>query len=165
MKKHLILLSAPFGLPPVSFVTPLKVAYLETELASHPNKANVQYVLNGIREGFRFGFKNHQALRSSQKNKQSAIHNPQVVDKYIDNEVRMGRVAGPFDVPPLPGLQISSFGVIPKRGQPGKWRLIVDLSSPKGLSVNDGIEREEFTLQYVRVDEIIQMVSKLSARN
>ena len=25
-----------------------------------------------------------------------------------------------------------SFGVIPKRGQPGKWRLIVDLSSPGG---------------------------------
>jgi len=44
---------------------------------------------------------------------------------------------------------VSSFGVIPKWGQVGKWRLIVDLSSPTGSSVNDGINPEEFTLHYV----------------
>ena len=48
--------------------------------------------------------------------------------------------------PPFPNLQISSFGVIPKKGQPGKWRRIVDLSSPWGASVNDGISADEFTL-------------------
>jgi len=56
-------------------------------------------------------------------------------------------------------LHISSFGVIPKRDQPGKWQLIVDLSSPGGSSVNDGINTEEFTLQYIRVDQIISMVA------
>ena len=34
---------------------------------------------------------------------------------------------------------MSRFGVISKPHQPGKWRLITDLSSPKGASVNDGI--------------------------
>ena len=33
----------------------------------------------------------------------------------------------------------SSIGLIPKPHQPGKWRLIVDLSSPAGHSVNDSI--------------------------
>lgn len=67
------------------------------------------------------------------------------------------RVAGPFSSPPIPHVHISSFGVIPKRDQPGKWQLIVDLSSPGGSSVNDGINTEEFTLQYIRVDQIISI--------
>ena len=71
-----------------------------------------------------------------------------------------GRVAGPFNSPPLPNLHVSSFGVIPKRGQVGKWRLIVDLSSPAGSSVNDGIDPHEFTLHYITVDQIICLVSQ-----
>ena len=62
------------------------------------------------------------------------------------DQQRLIRVAGPFPSSLLPNLQISSFGVIPKRGQPGKWRLIVDLSSPEGSSINDGIDPQEFTL-------------------
>lgn len=46
-----------------------------------------------------------------------------VVDEYLAKEVSRGRVAGPFASPPLQPLHISSFGVIPKEGQPGKWRL------------------------------------------
>ena len=61
----------------------------------------------------------------------------------------------------MPNRHLSSFGVIPKRGQPGKWRLIVDLSSPRGFSVNDGIDKNEFSLQYIKVNEIIAMISRL----
>jgi len=60
----------------------------------------------------------------------------------------------------LSNLLISSFGVILKKGQPDKWRLIVDLPSLGSSSVNDGINPEEFALQYIRVDQIINMVSK-----
>ena len=55
---------------------------------------------------------------------------------------------------------MSSFGVIPKKGQPDKWRLLVDLSSPGGASVNDGINHNEFTLHYILVDQVIRMVSQ-----
>ena len=34
-------------------------------------------------------------------------------------------------------VQVNRFGLVPKEHHPGKWRLIVDLSSPKGASVND----------------------------
>ena len=64
------------------------------------------------------------------------------------------------DFPPLPNLEVSSFGVIPKWGQVGKWRLIVDLSSPTGSSVNDGIDPEKFTLHYITVDQVIHLVSQ-----
>ena len=57
-------------------------------------------------------------------------------------------------------LHISSFGVIPKKGQPDKWHLIVDLSSLQGQSVNDGIDPESWHPQYIKMDDIIKMVSK-----
>jgi len=49
--------------------------------------------------------------------------------------------------PPLLVLHVSRFGVIPKRHQPVKWRLILNLSSPAGHSVTDGIAGEDYSLQ------------------
>ena len=43
--------------------------------------------------------------------------------------------------------------VIPKKNQPGRWRLIVDLSSPHGSSVNDFIDPNLSSLSYVSVDD------------
>ena len=37
----------------------------------------------------------------------------------------------------------------------------MDLSSPRGSSVNDGIFTEEFTMQCIHVDHIIRMVTDL----
>jgi len=70
-------------------------------------------------------------------------------------------VAGTFSVPPYPNFHVSSFGVIPKRGQLGKWHFIVDLSSPGEASVTDGIDQDEFTLHYITVDQVSRLVSKL----
>ena len=50
---------------------------------------------------------------------------------------------------------ISPLGVIPKKHHPGKWYLILDLSSPEGRSVNDGIWKEPFSVQCVTVDDIV----------
>ena len=69
-------------------------------------------------------------------------------------------MVGPFDSPPVENLYISSFGVLLKKGQPGKWRLTVDLSSPHGHSVNDGIDPDSWHLQYIKIDDIIKMASK-----
>ena len=132
------------------------------ELANHPNQQQVSYVLRGIQFGFRLGFHPSQKLKPAKKNKPSAVLHAPVIDDYLANEVLLGRVAGPFSSPPLPNLHISSFGVIPKKGQPGKWRLIVDLSAPGGASVNDGIDPQDFTLQYIKLDSVIRMVARLS---
>ena len=89
-----------------------------------------------------------------------AAQHASVIDEYLANEVSQGRVVGPFDSPPLPILQVSSFGIILKREEPGKWHLTVDLSSPAGSSVSDGINPDEFTLHYIKVDQIISLVSQ-----
>lgn len=153
-------LTANHGFPTAQAVTPLRVDRFATELRSHPDTDRVAYVLDGLKFGFRIGFR-ETSLKSAKRNKPTASANPLVIDQYLANETRLGRVAGPFDTPMLQNLHISSFGVIPKKGQPGKWRLIVDLSSPHRFSVNDGIDALDFPLQYVQVDQIVQMVCQL----
>ncbi len=61
----------------------------------------------------------------------------------------------------LPTLHASSFGVIPKTGQPGKWHLILDLPLPHRLSVNNGIYPDQFSLQYIKFDDVVTMVTNL----
>ena len=156
----LMLFSISAILPPVSSVTPLKHDRFAMELRGHPDQHLVDYVLDGIRWGFKLGFNYKPQLRSARRNKKSADDHPAVIDEYLALEVALGRVGGPFVHPPVTPLHISSFGVIPKSGQPGKWRLIVDLSSPSGASVNDGIEGDEFSLHYIGIDDVIKMVSK-----
>ena len=46
---------------------------------------------------------------------------------------------------------MSPFRGIPKKGKPNKWRLMLDLSALIGGTVNDGISKEECSLQYTSV--------------
>ncbi len=78
----------------------------------------------------------------------SASLHSQVVEEYL-KECSAGRVVGPLSLRDFPYVQVSPFGVIPK-STPGKWRLIVDLSSPHGGSVNNGIDSNLCSLTLVR---------------
>ena len=138
-----LLVSTP--LRPVSVVSPLKPEVFAAKLSQHPDQNLVAFVLDRLRNGFRLGFQHSKKLKSAKSNEVSANQHSEVVDRYLPNDVSLGRVAGPFSSPPLPNLHVSSFGVIPKKGQPGKWRLIVDLSCSGCLSINDGIDPDKFT--------------------
>ena len=81
----------------------------------------------------------------------------EVVEQYIGVECGEKRLLGPFNRDDYPHVQVSPFGVIPKSEQ-GKWRLILDLSSPQGQSVNDGISKELCSLSYVSVDDVVAKV-------
>ena len=56
---------------------------------------------------------------------------------------------------------ISRFGVIPKPHQPGKWRLITDLSAPEGFSVNDGVDPLLCSVAYSSVDDAVQVLRRM----
>ena len=85
----------------------------------------------------------------------SAIQQPSVIDEYFQTELAHGRIAGPFPTSPFSYLHISRCGVIPKHNQPGKWRLILDVSFPPGHSVIESIPRLPYSVQYVTIDEFI----------
>ena len=86
-----------------------------------------------------------------------AERHPKVVQEYLQNELQAGRIV---PVPPRwrANVHLSRFGVIPKKRQPGKWRLIVDLSSPDGASVNDFIDTSVCSLKYASVDDAAEFV-------
>ena len=61
-----------------------------------------------------------------------------MIDSYIKEERSFARLIVPRDG--VTEVQMNPFGVISKPHHPNKWRLIVDLSSPRGANVNDGID-------------------------
>ena len=130
-------------------------------LGNHPDKQLVQFTLHGICIGFHTGFtKPLSSLKAATRNLEGAQEHPDVVTDYLSTEVSLGHVAGPFPPQAIPQVHISHFGVIPK-GNTVKWRLVVDLSHPRGHSVNDGIPKSLCSLKYVTIDEAIQGILQL----
>ena len=109
--------------------TPLNLPQWESMLADHPDRNYVEFILNGIRDGFRIGFSQAMGgelpLASAQKNMKSAEEHHQVVTDYLEAERCRGVISGPFSREEVPRVHLSRFGVILKSHQPGKWRLIV----------------------------------------
>ncbi len=153
------------ALPPRlgAVATPMIPSKWAEELSSHPDQDFAKYILTGIREGFRIGFNpSRSMLKPRPLNMPSADEHPEVVLAYVQEELVHGRLAAITAVEATSlGIHTSPFGVIPKRNRPNKWRLILDLSSPYGHSVNDGIEKELSSLSYVSVDEVVEQVLKL----
>ena len=92
--------------------------------------------------------------KSAKRNMVSARQNPEVVSEYLAKEGALGRIIGPLESDRR-DIQVNRFGVIPKPHQPGKWRLILDLSDPEGNSVNDGIEPDLCSLTYASIDDAV----------
>ena len=88
----------------------------------------------------------------------SAEESAEVVREYLLTEVSAGRILGPLDPAEYPQVHTSRFGVIPN-STPGKWRLIVDMSSPDGVSVNDGIKEFLCSLSYVTIMDVAKGVA------
>ena len=89
--------SHPIDLPqhlwPVN--TPLNPRAWASHLQSHPDRAYVDYIVQGIRHGFRLGFAYSAVkLRSASRNMRSADENPEVVEHYLAKECGLGRVVG-----------------------------------------------------------------------
>ena len=139
--------------------TPLNTQNWHKCLCRHPNQELVSYYLKGLSAGFRIGLCTPvHSLHSAHKNLQGALLHTQVVDDYLQTELSLGRISGPFQKSQCSTVQISRFGVIPKHHQPNKWRLIVDLSHPTGHSVNDYIPKALYSLSYITVDHAIYSI-------
>ena len=139
-------------------VTPLRHLKFEEELKSHTDPSWVHELITGITKGVSLGYQGQRCQRIS-KNLISAYSHPHIIDDELSKELRLQRIAGPFDTPPVANLQCSGVGVIPKKT--GGWRMIMHLSAPQDNSINDGIHKEDFTLHYSSIDDAVQMVHRL----
>ena len=61
-------------------------------------------------------------------------------------------MAGPFSRSECAKIITSSIAVIPKKTV-GKWRVIVDMSRPRGASVNDNLRRGLTHIAFSSVEE------------
>ena len=138
--------------------TPLVADAWAEALRRHPDREYVGYLVQGIRHGFHIGYMGGHALQPSKRNMGSARQNPQVVSDYLRKERQAGRVLGPVDLEVGHSVHTNRFGFIPKPYQPGKWRLIGDLSHPSGTSVIDGVSRELCSLTYASVDDAVKLI-------
>ena len=137
--------------------TPLVVPAWEAALRGHPDWAFIQYLLDGLTQGFRIGFNRAHPLRSASTNMGSAYLLPEVISTYLRKELSLGRMLGPFPLSfPASELHFNPCGVVPKGHNTGKWRLITNLSYPDGGSVNDGIDTEWSSLAYTTVDRVAE---------
>ena len=120
---------------------------------------------NFLVRGFSLGFRIPSSLpgdahRLLLRNHPSALEHPLTVTAKIRAELDKGRIAGPFSQPPLPNFVTSPLGLVPKR-EPGQFRLIHDLSFPKGDSVNSHIPPHHCSVQYLLLDHCVEQILAL----
>lgn len=139
--------------------SPIDLTVLKQELTfyMHDDK---ELLLKGFTEGFSLQYKGPREFTQS-KNLKSASDHPEIIKEKIEEEVKAGRVAGPFEFSNLPiqTLRVSPIGLVPKKN--GKFRMIHHLSHPKGNSLNDFIDPKLCSVQYTSFDEAIHMLQDL----
>ena len=117
-----------------------------------------------IEFGFPLDFDRSRHLESTLVNHASARNFSDHIDKYLQEELEFEAILGPFDHPPIQ-MHISPFMTMEKSGSDSR-RAIIDLSFPKGSSVNDGVAKNfylgtEFQMHYPSVDSIIRTLKNL----
>ena len=102
---------------------PLRPEAWERTFHAIPDKALTSFLRRGIHQGFRIGVAQGAPFKPAKRNLKSAYEQPDTITAYIQREVDLGRM-GPLPRQPAltpPLLQISPFGVIPKKNRPDKW--------------------------------------------
>ena len=157
----LTLEGTPHTPPPINPNSPTQA--WEAALSSHPDSKFAGFIRRGLASGFRIGFQSAQTnLRphGRGRNHPSAYEHPGVVRSAIQTEVQAGRL-----VPATHPVHTSPMGLVPKSSScPNKFRLILDLSFPRGHSLNDGIDPLHCSLKYIAIDQAILLFHTISTR-
>lgn len=144
--------------------SPINVQRLASELQFHPDVSFQSYLIDGFLYGFDTGLSSLPLLPYVCKNLLSAIKQPDITSQLIASELANGYLIGPFDAIPYSQYRISPVGIAEGKYS-GKKRLIVDLSAPhENLlhpSLNDLIDKDEFSLTYTTIDNAIKVIKTL----
>ena len=97
-------------------------------LAGHPDRQFVRYILQGPGLGFQ-----HSSSKLQQAGSNMSIKHPKVVSDYIAEELAAGRLVELSAETAGLKIHCSLIGIIPKKNKLGRWHLIVDFSLPKML--------------------------------
>lgn len=122
------------------------------------DKSLTDTLVTGFSSGFHLGISGDPPI-AEPRNHISALNNSSKVSEKLSKELALGRISGPFTQPPFSNLSVSPLGLVPKK-DPGKFRLIHNLSYPKGQSINDLIPKEISAVQYETIENAISLVKQ-----
>lgn len=89
------------------------------------------------------------------------------MSKLVTSELEKKFIIGPFNEPPFDIYRINPIGIATGKYS-DKKRLIVDLSAPhdsEECSINELIDKEEYSLSYVSVDDAIQQIQLMGRQS
>lgn len=75
-------------------------------IQDYPHQEDKQFLLQGFSKGFKLNFAGPRTLTES-KNLKSAQQHPDQIKNILDQEIKLGRMAGPYPVRPFSNLRIS----------------------------------------------------------
>ena len=142
-------------------ISKVNIFKLSALLISHPDRYLVHYIMDGLSKGFGIGFKGISSV-TRPRNLLSSHVNKAKISEAIDKELVLGHTSGPFLSPPFDNLHCSPIGAVIKKDR--SCRLVMDLSQPRGSSINDYISKEEFSVKYTHFDEATALV-RLAGRS
>lgn len=120
-----------------------------------------------MRNGFPIGDMPPLTRTYTPPNHKSALDNPDVIREYLTEEVSLSRMSGPFTAKQveseLGGFFVSCpLGLVEKAGEPGKFRIIRDLSyhnKEDGYSVNEHLNADDFPTEWGTAAQVAEIVS------
>ena len=112
------------------------------------------FVVRGIREIF-LDYRRSLGGKSP-KNMRWANVTPDPINRYVRAELQQSSAS-----PAQPPYECAGWALSQSHTSRGKWRLITDLSFPKGESVNDGIGSEVCSVSYATVDYAVRCIKTL----
>ena len=108
-----------------------------------PNMDRVEIVCRELKDGADIGCRGAARAATASKNASSCTGQEAAISEAVAGWVLKGFAAGPFEKAEVPAAaKISGMMCRPKPN--GSVRVILNLSAPAGVSVNDGIAAEEF---------------------
>ena len=114
-----------------NIITPIKVRQFVQELKNAQyDKKEIEYLEEGLLNGFEIGYDGPERRQSRAKNLPLKVGNKVELRNKLIKEVKLGRVAGPFDEIPFENFIQSPIGLVPKVGnkKQNQTRLIFHLS-------------------------------------
>jgi hypothetical protein len=141
-----------------SWVNPDKLAALAAA-TQFPDTATLKKVCDDLRYGADIGCTGECRRLTVSKNAPSAFEFPAQITDAVAGWLKKGIAAGPFSPASRPA-NVKVNGIMCRAKPNGSARIILNMSSPKGDSVNDGIDIEQFPATMSSTAKWLAVLSK-----
>ena len=145
--------------PAVSLINGRKLRELAL-VCQYPDKVKLENIIHRIEHGSEIGCEGKFRRASRAKNSLSAIQDGRQVTDEVASWLASGFAYGPIPISEVP--RTAKVSSIMTRSKPnGAVRIILNLSAPAGLSVNDGIDSDKFPTTMSSTTEWLRVLARV----